>query len=131
MDQKVLLASFNTGRPIKAGSEAHQLLVEYSNKAMQITTDLNGSYHTPETRALMSELTGEQVDETFMVFPPFYIDFGKDIHIGKNVLINSCCNFRDQGGITIKEGALIGHKVVLATVNHGFASEDRHIRPRL
>lgn len=28
------------------------------------------------------------------------------------------CKFQDQGGITIDEGALIGHNVVLATINH-------------
>ena len=28
------------------------------------------------------------------------------------------CKFQDQGGITIDEGALIGHNVVLATLNH-------------
>jgi len=28
------------------------------------------------------------------------------------------CKFQDQGGITIDEGALIGHNVVLATINN-------------
>ncbi|WP_320169421.1 DapH/DapD/GlmU-related protein [Maridesulfovibrio sp.] len=128
MELEQLLEIFDSGSPIKGGSEEHTLLVKYSNEAMRITAELNGSYHTPEeTRKLMSELIGKQVDETFMVFPPFYTDFGKNIHIGKNVFINSCCNFQDQGGITIKDGALIGHKVVLATVNHGYAPEKRQL----
>ena len=59
------------------------------------------------------------------MFPPFYTDFGKNIHVGKNVFINSCCQFQDQGGIFIGDGALIGHSVVLATLNHGLAPEDR------
>ena len=49
---------------------------------------------------------------------PFYTDFGRNIHIGKNVFINSCCHFQDQGGIYIGDYALIGHNVVLATINH-------------
>jgi acetyltransferase-like isoleucine patch superfamily enzyme len=94
---------------------------------MRITAELNGSYHTPEeVRALVSELIGKPVDESFAMFPPFYTDFGKNITIGKNVFINACCNFQDQGGITIGDGALIGHKVVLATINHGYAEEQRH-----
>jgi acetyltransferase-like isoleucine patch superfamily enzyme len=41
------------------------------------------------------------------------------------VFINSCCCFQDQGGITIGDGALIGHHVVLATLNHDFPPEIR------
>lgn len=128
MDLRQLLELFDNGLPIEAGSEAHSLLVRYSNEAMRITADLNNAYHTPdEVRVLMSALTGREVDETFMLFPPFYTDFGKNITIGKNVFINACCNFQDQGGITIKDGALIGHKVVMATVNHGIAPEKRQL----
>ena len=36
----------------------------------------------------------------------------------ERVFINMGCKFQDQGGITIDEGALIGHNVVLATINH-------------
>ncbi len=38
--------------------------------------------------------------------------------IGKDVFINSGCHFQDQGGITIGDSTLIGHNVVLATINH-------------
>ncbi|WP_407942282.1 sugar O-acetyltransferase [Microaerobacter geothermalis] len=79
----------------------------------------NGNYHTPEEiRELFSMLIGKPVDETFSMFPPFYTDCGKNISVGKNVFINSGCRFQDQGGITIGDGALIGHNVVLATLNH-------------
>jgi acetyltransferase-like isoleucine patch superfamily enzyme len=128
MDLKKLLEIFNNGQPIEAGSEAHTLLVHYSNEAMRITAELNNAYHAPEeVRSLMAALTGREVDETFTLFPPFYSDFGKNITIGKKVFINACCNFQDQGGITIGDGALIGHKVVMATVNHGYAPEKRQL----
>ena len=38
---------------------------------------------------------------------------------GERVFINMGCKFQDQGGITIDEGALIGHNVVLATIITG------------
>ena len=41
-----------------------------------------------------------------------------NIFIGKNVFINSGCRFQDQGGTKIGDGVLIGHNVVLDTVNH-------------
>ena len=52
------------------------------------------------------------------MFPPFYTDCGRNIHIGKNVFINAGCKFQDQGGIYIEDGVLIGHNAVLATINH-------------
>lgn len=63
-------------------------------------------------------LTGKEVDSTFRMFPPFYTDFGKNTVFGKNVFVNSSCHFQDQGGITIGDGILIGHNVVLAAINH-------------
>lgn len=39
------------------------------------------------------------------------------------MFINSGCCFQDQGGITIGDGALIGHQVVLATLNHDLNPE--------
>lgn len=97
--------------------------VAYANvlfqEAIQIGMEMNTRYHTPEElRELMGRLTGKKVDETFRMFPPFYTDFGKNITIGKDVFINSGCHFQDQGGVTIGDGALIGHNVVLATINH-------------
>lgn len=71
-----------------------------SQEALRITAEINGSYHQPEElRALFSQLIGRPVDESFALFPPFYTDCGKNIHIGKHVFINMGCKFQDQGGI--------------------------------
>lgn len=116
----------NKGNTIRANSEMHKYMVELSNEAMKITAELNGSYHTPEEICeIFSRLIGKPVDKSFGMFPPFYTDCGKNINIGKNVFINSCCCFQDQGGIIIGDGALIGHKVVMATLNHDFMPERR------
>ena len=63
-------------------------------------------------------LTGQEEEESFCLFPPFYTDFGQNIAVGKDVFINEGCSFQDQGGIVIGDGCLIGHQVVLATLNH-------------
>ena len=116
----------NKGNTIHVNSEMHKYMDELSNEAMKITAELNGSYHTPEEICeIFSRLIGKPVDKSFGMFPPFYTDCGKNINIGKNVFINSCCCFQDQGGITIGDGALIGHKVVMATLNHDFMPERR------
>ena len=92
---------------------------EMCQDTIKIQTELNTAYHTPEEIVeIMSRLTRREVDATFRLFPPFTADFGKNISFGKNVFINSGCRFQDQGGITIGNGVLIGHNVVLATANH-------------
>ena len=61
------------------------------------------------------------------MFPPFYTDFGRNIHVGDNVFINACCQFQDQGGVWLGDGCLIGHNVVFATLNHDLNPERRQI----
>ena len=118
MNLNQFLEHVNHRLPILGGSELHRYMSELSQEAMKITSELNSSYHEPEeVRALFSKLIGTQVDESFHIFPPFYTDCGKNITIGKHVFINSGCRFQDHGGITIGDGALIGHNVVLATLN--------------
>lgn len=98
---------------------------ELFQEAVRIGMELNMQYHTPEEiREIMRRLIGKKVDGSFRMFPPFYTDFGKNITIGKDVFINSGCHFQDQGGITIGDGALIGHNVVLATINHDLNPEE-------
>ncbi len=90
-----------------------------SQEALKITMELNNNYHSEEEIVdLFSKLTGRKVDKSFRLFPPFHTDCGKNIKIGKNVFINACCKFQDQGGIEIGNGVLIGHNVTLATLNH-------------
>lgn len=121
MELSEILKHLDRGEVVVAGSELHREIIRFSNEAMMLTAQLNGAYHQPEeVRTLFSKIIGEDVDDGFCLFPPFYTDFGKNIHIGKNVFINSGCHFQDQGGVTIGDGSLIGHNVVLATINHDF-----------
>ena len=122
MNLQEYLARLNRGESVRGGSEMHAFMTEMSHEAMKITAELNGSYHTAdEIRQLFSELIGKPVDASFGMFPPFYTDCGKNITVGKNVFINTGCRFQDQGGIRIGDHVLIGHNVVLATLNHDFA----------
>ncbi len=126
MNINEFLNHVNSGLPIQGGGEIHKYMSELSQDAIKITSELNGSYHTPEEICeIFSKLIGKPVDDTFRMFPPFYTDCGKNINIGKNVFINSCCCFQDQGGITIGDGVLIGHKAVFATLDHNFIPEKR------
>lgn len=119
------LEYMNSDKQITAECSVHQTMHRLSQEAIRITMEINSRYHTPdEINALMSELIGEPVEVG--LFPPFFTDYGKNIHLGKGVFINSGCKFQDQGGIFIGDGSLIGHNTVLATLNHSLLPEERH-----
>lgn len=126
MDVRSLIEHLDSGKRVLSGSDAHMAMHKVSQDAIRICMDINSSYHTlEELRALFVELTGRPVPNDFVIFPPFNADCGKNIHLGRNVFINSGCKFQDQGGIYIGDRALIGHNVVLATLNHPLDPELR------
>ncbi|MCM1041548.1 MAG: sugar O-acetyltransferase [Bacteroides sp.] len=113
------------GKPLE-GDEMIQFMRQQSALSRQVQFELNTHYHSQEEiRELFGQITGQPMDGDFTLFPPFYTDFGRNIHIGKKVFINSGCHFQDQGGIFIGDNCLIGHGVVLATLNHDFEPSKR------
>ena len=128
MDMKNFIDFCRKGNPISGeDKELHRLLTQCSYEAQKITMALNISYHSREEIVeIFSELTGNKVDSSFMCFPPFYTDFGKNITIGKNVFLNTGCSFQDRGGISIGDGSMIGMNVTIATLNHGLPLETRN-----
>lgn len=116
------------GHPIAGeDKELHGMLTDCSFEAQRMTMKLNTSYHSREEIVeIFRELTGREVDDSFMCFPPFYTDFGKNISIGKDVFFNTGCSFQDRGGIHIGDGSLIGMNVNIATLNHGLDMKTRN-----
>ena len=111
---------------IEAGSEMHLHMHEMAQRARRITAEMSNTYRTPEElRELFSELTGQKIDGSFGLFPPFSADYGQNITVGKNVFINSGWCFQDQGGIEIGDNVLIGQQVVIATLNHDLIPDKR------
>ena len=125
MELEAFLQHVKERKPLNT-PEIYEFMNRASDEARRITFELNGAYQSmPEVRDLFARLFGKPVDPSIRVFPPFYTDFGKNITVGKNVFINACCHFQDQGGITLGDNCLVGHNVVFATLNHGFAPEER------
>ena len=115
-----------TGASIEFGSDLLFSFGEYAQQALKITMELNTKYNSPEkVRELFSELTSSEIDESCFIIPPFYTEFGKNTKIGKNVFINSCCRFQDNGGIEIGDKTMIGPNVTIVTLNHEINPETR------
>ncbi len=126
MNLDQFLKILDSGNKIESNSEVHLFMHTLSQEALKITSKLNNQYHSPEEiTALLCELTQREVDSSVIIFPPFNTDCGKNIIFRKNVFINAGCKFQDQGGIVIGDGTLIGHNVVLASLNHAQNPKDR------
>ncbi|VXB48050.1 MULTISPECIES: sugar O-acetyltransferase [Chryseobacterium] len=83
----------------------------------KLLIEMNNSSNSDEITKLLSEILNQEV-QNVAVFMPLYINYGKNINIGKNVFINFDCTFLALGGITIEDDVLIGPKVSLITENH-------------
>jgi hypothetical protein len=67
-----ILEYLNSDRIEDMTEEMHECFMRQSQAAIKQTMELNTKYHTPEEIVrIMSELTGEAVDESFSLFPPF------------------------------------------------------------
>ena len=115
-----------SGTSIDFGSDLLLSFGEYAQEALKITMELNTKYYPPEkVRELFSKLTASEIDESCFIIPPFHTEFGKNTKIGKNVFINSCCRFQDNGGIEIGDKTMIGPNVTIVTINHEINPEKR------
>ena len=126
MSDDEFIKIMNTQEKVISRSEVGLKMHLMAQEAMKILYFINNKYNTPsELRRWMSLLIHQELDEGFGLFPPFFTDCGKNIHLGKNVFINAGCRFQDQGGIYIGDGTFIGHNVILATLNHDMNPDSR------
>lgn len=106
------------GEPVRLNDPEYHKVQAVVSRTIELCVQLNSAPTIELIRERLSEITGVSLDESTVVFTPFYTNFGRFIRIGKNVFINHACSFLDMGGITIEDHALIGPKVNLITENH-------------
>jgi acetyltransferase-like isoleucine patch superfamily enzyme len=93
-------------------------IFEAVSQTINLSVSLNTSTNVAQIRERLSEIIGQQIDESTTIFTPFHTNFGRHIQMGKNVFINHACTFLDLGGIIIEDDVLIGPKVSIITENH-------------
>lgn len=77
-----------------------------------------------KNRALWRLIPNSKENE-FIVFPPFYCEYGVNIKVGKGCFANYNCTFLDIAPITLEDGVWIGANVTLATPMHPFLADER------
>jgi len=110
---------------ISSGDPDAYRLLEASFATKSLLVQMNNSADPREIRDLLSQITGSTIDQSTTVFTPIYINYGKNISIGKNVFINFDGVFLDLGGIIIEDNVLIAPKVSLVTEGHPIEPENR------
>jgi maltose O-acetyltransferase len=73
---------------------------------------------------ILDELLGSRGENT-QITAPFYVDYGKFIHLGNNCEINMNCVFLDCNEIIIGDNALIAPGVHIYTVFHPVRADER------
>lgn len=117
--QKDIFERDRSGEEVSMSDPEFYKIYDVIHETMAKLQNMNTSVTTPEeVRAVIADITGTEPDDTLTLFPPFYLDFGRNLRIGKNVLIQQCCTFMDRCGITIGDGTFIAPKVNLITINH-------------
>lgn len=88
-------------------------------RSAQLCWEINGTdplYHG-EINDLIRELLPEFPEGSVMV-PPFHIDMGRFMYVGKKCYINYGLSVMSLGGVIIKDNVMIGPNVTILTVNH-------------
>ena len=115
-----------SGEIIEPSDPESYKLIEASFVTKSLLNQMNKENDIIEIRKLLSQITESEIDVSTTIFTPVYINYGKNLKIGKNVFINFDCTFLDLGGITIEDGVLIAPKVSLLSEGHPISPESRH-----
>ncbi len=92
--------------------------------------DLEREYSSTDTRdrvkmnSILDELIGSR-GENCWIAPPLHVDYGENIHLGRNVEINMGCTFLDCNRIEIGDSSGLGPGVHIYAVGHPIDPEER------
>ncbi|CAM3505178.1 sugar O-acetyltransferase [Parendozoicomonas haliclonae] len=105
-----------------AGADPEISLVR--DNALKLTIQINTCDDFVESQSLLKNLF-DQLDDTSIVKPPFYCEFGKQITIGKNTFINMGVTMLDGAKITIGNNVMIGPSSQFYTASHSLNHLER------
>ena len=80
--------------------------------------------NTEKRTAILRELLGK-IGENVVIDTPFHCDYGKNIFLGNDVIINMNCTFVDNKPIRIGNRVLIASNVQIYTSSHPVLPEER------
>ena len=103
-----------------------KVFLEFKNKTHRLLMKYNSlPYdHKEEKRQVLQEMLGS-IGAKVSIGHSFICDYGRNIHIGNNVTVNTGCTFVDCNRITIGNNVLIAPNVQIYTATHPFELDER------
>src|SRR4051812_1904081 len=104
-------------------------LVRARERARDLCQDLNATRERDQAarRRILVELFGTGGDSVWMQ-PPFYCDYGSNIHLGERVYFNFNCVVLDVCRVEVGDFTLFGPAVQIYTGTHPLDAEQRRTR---
>ncbi|KAL7541395.1 hypothetical protein ACHAXR_010887 [Thalassiosira sp. AJA248-18] len=93
--------------------------------------ELNNEYNRPERTAkerevILQTLLGScSSNEECIIEPPFTIDYGINLHVGKNFFANFNCTILDCASVTIGDNVFLAPNVQIYTATHPLDAIER------
>lgn len=103
-------------------------LVALRDRARDLCQDLNATRESQadERRRILRELFGAGGDTAWMQ-PPFFCDYGANIHLGERVFFNFNCVVLDVAEVRIGDFTLFGPSVQIYTAMHPMDAAERRL----
>lgn len=123
-----------TEREKMLGGELYQAmdpeLVEMRKRARRLTRFYNQTTEEEDGRRqeLLGELFGGKAGRA-VIEPPFHLDYGANIYVGKEFFMNFGCVILDCAEVHIGDHVLCGPNVQLYTATHPMDAEQRAAGP--
>jgi maltose O-acetyltransferase len=104
-------------------------LVRARNKAHDLCRELNltGEYERDGRRRILEVLFATGGDTAWLQ-PPFFCDYGSNIHLGETVFFNFNCVILDVALVRIGHHSMFGPGVQIYTATHPMNAELRRVR---
>jgi maltose O-acetyltransferase len=104
-------------------------LVASRERARNLCQDLNVTRESDEfeRRRILKQLLGDG-GEDVSIQPPFFCDYGQNIHLGRKCYFNFNCVLLDVCAIRIGDYSIFGPNVQIYTATHPFDAELRRTR---
>lgn len=103
-------------------------LVAARERARDLCQDLNATRESQaeERRRILRKLFGAGGDSVWMQ-PPFFCDYGANIHLGERVFFNFNCVVLDVAEVKIGDFTLFGPSVQIYTAMHPMDAAERRL----
>lgn len=111
---------------IKVDNNQNLELLNKAHLAQKLIKKYNNSLTKNQRKKnkILKKLLGN-IEDNVGITPPFYVNFGSNIYIGKNTGINMNCTFLDDDKIIIGKNVLIAPDVKIYTAFHPTKTSER------